>query len=298
MPDRQAHARALPRTVRLLPGFRFRLWGCGLPCRQKIPQRTGNPCRERGPFRLRRSWPCRTRVLLLRSPGRIARLPVPSQWERNCRRRTDSSWSRLSREVGNAHLVPSSAVREVDETSCSRVEAKHNGVAHIAGVEVLVVVEGQAENESVCRGYRLDAGPIGGDPVDLPRLSPAPDVAVSIDRDPLGVAESRLAEYAVEEDLGALQRQYGLQGLISPLSGGDLRRHGLVWISKALLGHQRVTARVSGVPVVRISSKLLVELCVFVQLVPVQADAQPRAIGDLDGATLVLEHAPVDDVVL
>jgi hypothetical protein len=106
-------------------------------------------------------------------------------------------------EVGNAHFVPSSAVREVDKTSCSRIEAKHNGVAHIAGVEVLVVVEGQAENESVCRGYRLDAGPIGGDPVDLPRLSPAPDVAVSIDRDPLGVAESRLAEYAVEEDLGS-----------------------------------------------------------------------------------------------
>src|SRR5918993_5570463 len=82
------------------------------------------------------------------------------------------------------------------------------------------------------------------------------------------------------------------------LSGGDLRRHGLVWISEALLGHQGVTARVSGVPVVRISSKLLVELCVFVQLVPVQADAQPRSIGDLDGATLVFEHAPVDDVVL
>src|SRR5918993_70680 len=53
----------------------------------------------------------------------------------------------------------------------------------MAGVEVLVVVEGQAENESVCRGYRLDAGPIGGDPVDLPRLSPhqmSPSASIAI----------------------------------------------------------------------------------------------------------------------
>src|SRR5215203_156532 len=52
------------------------------------------------------------------------------------------------------------------------------------------------------------------------------------------------------------------------LSGGDLRRHGLVWVREALLGHERVTVGVSGVPVVRISSQLLVELRVFVQLVP------------------------------
>src|SRR5215218_3029502 len=200
--------------------------------------------------------------------------------------------------------ISSPAVREVGETSCSRVEAEHSGVAHVAGVEVLVVVEGQAENEPACRSYRLDARPICGDPVDLPRLSPAPDVAALIDRDPLGVAESRLAEYAVEEDLGALQGQYGFQGFISPLfrgmtglSGWDVRRYGLVRVREVLLGHEGVTARVSGVPVVRISSQLLIELCVFVQLVPVQADAQPGAIGDLDRATLVLEHASVDDVV-
>src|SRR5215207_7161980 len=89
-------------------------------------------------------------------------------------------------------------------------------------------------------------------------------------------------------------RAWGTTGL----SGGDLWRYGLVWISEALLGHQGVTARVSGVPVVRISSKLFVELCVFVQLVPVQADTQPRAIGDLDRPTLVLEPASVYDVVL
>jgi hypothetical protein len=46
-------------------------------------------------------------------------------------------------------------------------------------------------------------------PVDLPRLSPAPDVAASIDRDALGVAESRLAEDTVEEDLGTVKGQYG-----------------------------------------------------------------------------------------
>src|ERR671913_136262 len=82
------------------------------------------------------------------------------------------------------------------------------------------------------------------------------------------------------------------------LSGGELRRYGLVWIREALLGHEGVTAGVSGVPVVRISSQLLVELCVFVQLVPVQADTQPRAIGNLDRPTLVLELASYDDVVL
>src|SRR5215207_9713537 len=119
--------------------------------------------------------------------------------------------------------ISSPAVREVGETSCSRVEAEHSGVAHVAGVEVLVVVEGQAENEPACRSYRLDARPICGDPVDLPRLSPAPDVAALIDRDPLGVAESRLAEYTVEEDLGAVQGQYGFQGLISPLCRGNDR---------------------------------------------------------------------------
>jgi hypothetical protein len=53
------------------------------------------------------------------------------------------------------------------------------------------------------------------------------------------------------------------------LSGWDLRRYGLVWISEALLGHEGVTAGVSGVPVVRISTQLFVELRVFVQLVPV-----------------------------
>src|SRR5215210_126270 len=82
------------------------------------------------------------------------------------------------------------------------------------------------------------------------------------------------------------------------LSGWDLRRHGLVWISEALLGHEGVTAGVSGIPVVRISSQFLIKLRVFVQLVPVQADTQPSAIGNLDRATLVLEHASVDDVVL
>src|SRR5918999_521245 len=73
------------------------------------------------------------------------------------------------------------------------------------------------------------------------------------------------------------------------LSGGDLGRYGLVWIREALFGHERVTARVSGVPVVWVSSQLFVKLCVFVQLVPVQADTQPGDIGDLDRATLVLE---------
>src|SRR5829696_10212302 len=86
-------------------------------------------------------------------------------------------------------------------------------------------------------------------------------------------------------------------GGMTGLSGWDVRRYGLVRVREALLGHEGVTARVSGVPVVRISSQLLIELCVFVQLVPIQADAQPGAIGDLDRATLVLEHASVDDVV-
>src|SRR5215218_2947565 len=66
-------------------------------------------------------------------------------------------------------------------------------------------------------------------------------------------------------------------GGMTGLSGWDVRRYGLVRVREALLGHEGVTARVSGVPV--------------------QADAQPGAIGDLDRATLVLEHASVDDVV-
>src|SRR5215212_561825 len=87
---------------------------------------------------------------------------------------------------------------------------------------------------------------------------------------------------------------WGMTGL----SGGDRRSHGLVWVREALLGHQGVTVRVSRVPVVRASSQLLVELCVFVQLDPIQADTQPRTIGDLDRPTLVLEPASVYDVVL
>ncbi len=35
------------------------------------------------------------RLLLLRSPGRIARPPVPPLWDRSCQRRTGSSWSCL-----------------------------------------------------------------------------------------------------------------------------------------------------------------------------------------------------------
>src|SRR5215211_5658504 len=207
MPGRQAHARARPRTVRLLPGFDSATYRPSL-------SGEGHPVGEgHGPVVPEPSFS----VLQVESPDSRSLLfgivivgdvqAVPGAVYHG--------------KVGNAHLVPSPAVREVGGTSCSRVEAEHSGVAHVAGVEVLVVVEGQAENEPACRSYRLDARPICGDPVDLPRLSPAPDVAALIDRDPLGVAESRLAEYTVEEDLGAVQGQYGFQGFISPLFRGN-----------------------------------------------------------------------------
>ena len=54
---------------------------------------------------------------------------------------------------------------------------------HHAIAEVLVAVEGQAENEPACGSYRLDARPIGGDPVDLPvspprQMSPLASIAI------------------------------------------------------------------------------------------------------------------------
>src|SRR5215207_114445 len=70
------------------------------------------------------------------------------------------------------------------------------------------------------------------------------------------------------------------------------------WVCETLLGHQRVICWISGVPVVEITSQLPVQFRVLSQLVPVEADAEPRRLGDLDAAIPIVELSTLYDVVI
>src|SRR5205814_132648 len=68
-----------------------------------------------------------------------------------------------------------------------------------------LLIERQPQREAAGARHQLDRRAVGGDAIELALLAAAPDVALAVDGQPLGVVQARLAEDAVEEDDRALE---------------------------------------------------------------------------------------------